>query len=106
MQKVFKFLNRLYPIFLLIILFIGFFLRTKAYLINQSFWHDECALAWNIINRSYKELFQPLRFLQSAPILFLIITKYLVEVFGKNEIVFRFIPYLSSILSLAGFYFI
>jgi len=106
MQKVFKFLNRLYPIFLLIILFIGFFLRTKAYLINQSFWHDECALAWNIINRSYKELFQPLRFLQSAPILFLIITKYLVEVFGKNEIVFRFIPYLSSILSLAGFYFL
>ena len=106
MQKFFKDGNNLYPIFLLLVFAVGIYLRTRVYLTNQSFWHDECALAWNIVNRSYRELFEPLRFLQSAPILFLITTKYLTEFFGKSEPVFRFIPYCFGVLSMVGFYFL
>lgn len=106
MQKFTNVLNKLYPIFLLLIFAIGFYLRTKVYLTNLSFWHDECALAWNILNKNYLELFQPLRFLQAAPLFFLLFTKVGTEIFGYNELVFRFIPYVSGILSIIAFYFL
>lgn len=106
MQRLFKVTKKIYPIFLILIFALGIYLRTKVYLTNQSFWHDECALAWNIINKSYTELFQPLRFLQSAPVLFLICTKLLINFFGKTEYIFRFIPYISSLLSIICFYFL
>lgn len=106
MQKLSKYSNIFYFLLIAFVFCIGIYLRTKTYLTNQSFWHDECALAWNIINRSYTELLQPLRFLQAAPCLFLIDTKFWVNHFGTNELVFRFIPYLSGIFSIIAFYFL
>ena len=106
MQKITNVLNKLYPIFLLLIFALSFYLRTKVYLTNQSFGHDECALAWNILNKNYVELLQPLRFLQAAPLLFLLFTKLETDIFGYSELVFRFIPYISGVLSIIGFYFL
>ena len=34
----------------------GIFVRLVQYLFNRSLWHDEAALALNIVNRSYLEL--------------------------------------------------
>ena len=39
-----------------------------------------------------------------APPLFLACVKFLISVFGKSDIVFRFLPFLSSILSVFVFY--
>ena len=70
MQRLNKFISKFYPVLLFLVFILAIYLRTKVYLTNQSFWHDECALAWNILNKNYIDLFQPLRFLQAAPVLF------------------------------------
>lgn len=88
-----------------IILF-GIFLRTKGLLSNPSFWHDECALAWNIKFKSTLGLFGHLRFLQVAPPFFLISAKLLTKIFGFSEITFRFVPYCFGCLSVIAFYFL
>lgn len=94
-----------YLVLTIIVLF-GIFLRLKGLLINPPFWHDECALAWNIKFKSSLGLFGALRFLQIAPAFFLIFTKLLTKLFGFSEIVFRIIPFLTGCLSIVGFYFL
>ena len=106
MEKAKKILQKLPYILLALIFILGIYLRTRVYLTNQSFWHDECALAWNIVNRDYLGLFQPLRFLQVAPSMFLIYTKILVKYFGTSELIFRIVPFVSSILAMFIFYFL
>ena len=106
MEKAKKILQKLPYILLALIFILGIYLRTRVYLTNQSFWHDECALAWNIVNRDYLGLFQPLRFLQVAPSMFLIYTKILVKYFGTSELIFRIVPFVSSILAMFMFYFL
>lgn len=88
------------------IMLLGFYLRFKGYLANPSFWHDECALAWNIKFKSYAELFGILRFLQVTPPLFSVATKALTQFFGFSELVFRFIPFVCGCLSIILFYFL
>lgn len=82
---------------------IAFYLRLDAYLINNSFFTDEILLAQNIIERNGIELFYPLNYFQSAPFLFLILSKA-VSLININELAFRFIPFISSILSVYLFY--
>lgn len=48
-------------------------------------------------------LFLPLNYFQSAPYLFLALSKF-VSNFGINELCFRFIPFLSSLISVYLFY--
>lgn len=98
--------NILYYLVLSIIIALGIGLRLKGYLINPSFWHDECGLAWNIKFKSYHELFGILRFLQVTPPLFSITTKLLTNIFGYSEKVFRLIPFLTGCLSAIAFYFL
>lgn len=94
-----------------IILF-GIFLRLKGLVVNPSMWHDESALAWNILNKNYLQLFGPLRFLQMAPPLFLVFTKFLVGVFhasekiGMCDFILKLIPFTCGILSIGIFYLI
>lgn len=93
-------------ILLCLIIILGILLRSKGYLDNPSFWHDECGAAWNIKFKTYKELFGTLRFLQVAPPFFLATTKFLTHIFGYSEIVFRFIPFITGCLSIPAFYFL
>ena len=96
-----KYLNFL---ILVSIFIIGFYLRLDAYLINNSFFTDEVLLFANIFSKNYLELIQPLQYFQSAPWLFLILNKFVVNHVGINELCLRFIPFLSSIISLFLFY--
>lgn len=106
MERTRKILQKIPHIFLVLIFILGIYLRTKVYLTNQSFWHDECALAWNVLNRSYLELFEPLRFLQVAPPLFLIYSKIIIKYFGTSELVYRLVPFVASLLSMVLFFFL
>lgn len=106
MQKSDLFKKWFYIICLGLIFVLGFYLRLKSYLINQSFNHDECALAWSVLNKSYVELFEPLRFLQVAPPLFLAFIKTLINVFGTQEYIYRSYSFVSSVLSIIAFYFL
>ena len=104
--------RNIYWILLGLVGFLGFTLRLKGLVSNPSMWHDECALAWNVINNSYGELFGKLRFLQVAPPMFLVISKILVTIFHvKNNIfacdfVLRLTPFFFGTLSIGAFYFV
>ena len=71
---------------------------------NRSLWHDEASLALNIINDV--NFFQPLLHNQFAPQIFMYITKLNTYIFGCNEMVLRFIPFIFGILSVFMFYFL
>jgi len=74
--------------------------------VEKSLWLDEAALALNILDKGYLELFSPLEYAQSAPPLFLCLTKVLVSIFGAGERALRFIPFLCSLGAVFGFYFL
>lgn len=78
-------------------------MQLSQYLYNRSLWADEAVLALNIVNRSYLELLQPLDYDQAAPIGFLIVEKFAVQLFGDNEYSLRLFPLLSGIISLLLF---
>lgn len=100
-----------YYILLCLILIFGFCLRLKGFLSNPSFWLDESALGWNVLNKRYIELFDKLRFLQIAPPLFLIFSKFLVFITDsyhhvyRCDMVLRLIPFIFGNLSMIMFYF-
>lgn len=90
-----------------ILLLFGVILRLLLFLfVDKSFWLDEAALALNVLDKGYLELFQPLQYAQSAPPLFLCFTKILVSIFGVSERVFRFIPLLCSVAAIFVFYYL
>lgn len=79
--------------------------RLETYLFNRQLWYDEAALASNFFEHSgFFWVFKHLNHCQMAPPLFLACVKFLISVFGKSDIVFRFLPFLSSILSVFVFY--
>ncbi len=87
-------------------LVIGIFLRIKFYLVNRPFWHDECSLAVNIINSGFGDyLVGPLPYFQSAPPVFMVLSKlmYLIHP-AAPELMLRFIPLLAGILSVPAFF--
>ncbi len=91
---------------LVLIFLLAIYLRLDAYLINNSFFTDEILLAQNIFERSYAELFLPLNYFQSAPYLFLLISKLISSTIGINEFCFRLFPFISSLISVFLFYLI
>src|SRR5574344_1953843 len=97
---------------LFLIVVLGIFVRIKCFLVNPSLWHDECALAWNVLHKNYAQLFGQLRFSQVAPPLFLISAKGLLDIckFGNNilytDMALVSIPFLSGILSFLAFFFV
>jgi Dolichyl-phosphate-mannose-protein mannosyltransferase len=82
----------------------GVLVRVVQYLANRSLWADEAVLALNTIDRSYGELFQPLDYNQAAPIGFLLVEKFIIQIFGNSEYALRLFPFLCAIASLFCFY--
>ena len=65
-------------IFVLLSIFVlGLYLRLDAFLLNNSFFTDEVLLFANVFSKSYIELFQPLQYFQSAPYIFLVLSKFI-----------------------------
>src|SRR4051794_12995091 len=79
---------------------LGVVLRWVQYWPARSLWHDEAALAVNIVQRSFAELLEPLDFNQGAPIGFLMVQKALGATFGYEARVLRFVPFLCAVLSV------
>lgn len=90
-----------YYISIVIISFMGIYFRTLGYLANRSLSGDEASLVRNILhfNSSLHLLSN-----QCAPSLFLVGTKLLTIFLGLEEQILRFIPFLSSIISIFVFY--
>ena len=88
---------------------IGIILRIKLYLYNNSFFIDECTLGYNIITKKYFELFLPLDIYQSAPPLFLVISKFILDISHQTgniytqDLALRVFPLCSSIVALPLF---
>ncbi|MBQ9245348.1 glycosyltransferase family 39 protein [bacterium] len=103
MENQVKKVNRL---ILGLIVFIGIFFRFNALIQNPSFWFDESALAYNIISLKYIDLFGVLHLQQVAPPMFLVLTKWIVSVFGTSELFFRLIPFVVGCLVFIPFYYL
>ena len=92
-----------------VLILLGFILRLKLYLYNNSFFIDECALGANIINRNYLELFLPLQLFQCSPPFFLMASKFILDISHQlgnlytQDLVLRFLPLFCSIASLPLF---
>lgn len=93
-----------YYILLSCIFLLGFLLRLKGLIANPSFWHDECALAWNVIHKNYGDFFSVLRFLQIAPPFFMIVAKIYTQIFGISDFVLRLVPFTFGIASMVMFF--
>lgn len=101
--------DRLYRIIVVFIFVLGVFLRLYAYFRNISFWGDEACIALNIIERSYSGLFKGLDYLQVAPPMFLVCSKFIYQLINPisdffRDMVFRLIPMISGIAAIPVFY--
>ena len=83
---------------------LGIFLRAKLYIINNVFGDDECRLAITMFEKSSLQMFMPLGDAQSAPPLFMFVSKCLTNILGYSEIVLKFLPFISGIASIFVFY--
>lgn len=107
MKDIFLFIKKNnFNLLIILLLVFGILLRLKGFLYNPSFWHDECALGWNIKALGYGELFGTLKFLQMAPPFCLIFTKAVTQIVGFSDFSLRIIPFIASFLSLFSFYFL
>jgi 4-amino-4-deoxy-L-arabinose transferase-like glycosyltransferase len=82
-------------------LIVGIALRAFHYIHNRSLWEDEVFLASSLVHMDFKALtFQPLEYMQRAPLGFLWLEKLAVSMFGNHEMSLRLVPLLASITSL------
>ena len=84
-----------YSISTLLILFV--------YYSNRSLFLDGLNLARNVAESSFTELMQPLKYEQSAPILFLFLSKISTLFFGVSEYSLRLLPLISGLACLYFF---
>ena len=102
-EKIFT--NTLFYILIFLIIFCGIFIRTRLYLLQAPLWLDEMMLAYSFTDYSFTDIFtKGLEAFQKAPPLFCAIILFIRNLFGINELTLRFIPYISGILALFGFF--
>jgi uncharacterized membrane protein len=83
---------------------VGIILRVAQFFYNRSLTEGEAALALNIVGRTYIELLKPLNYVQAAPVGFLMIQRFFVELFGSGEYAMRIFPLIAGIVSLLLLY--
>jgi len=83
---------------------IGAVLRVAQYLAATSLWGDELYVVRNVVSKGPVALLtQPIGDLQIAPCGFVLLLKLVVTLMGTSEYSLRFIPFLSSLLTLPLF---
>ena len=92
------------------IVILGILIRCFAYFRNISFWGDEAALALNIMNKSYLELFKGLDYLQVAPPMFLVMSKFFFFFLNPvydclRDLLLRWLPAAAGIAAIPLFYY-
>lgn len=93
-------------IFMGLIFVFGVVLRLKTYLLANSLWHDEYALAGSILTRNFFSLLQPLEYQQKAPAIFMMLNKLVYYCFGISVLSLKVVPMLSGLFSVIIFYFL
>jgi hypothetical protein len=76
---------------------------TWHYAQANTFFIDEVKLLWNVADRDWWTLFEPLQNNQVAPVGFLVMEKAVISTLGVNELGSRFLPLLSMALAVALF---
>ena len=89
-----------------LIIFIGFLLRLKIFYDNPSFWFDESALGFNVLELNFKDFFGILHLQQVTPPLFLVISKFLTKIFGAGDMNLRLLPFIIANLNMLLFMFL
>ena len=87
-----------------VIVFIGFLARLKLFIDNPSFWFDESALGFNILELNLRELFGILHLQQIAPPFFLASVKIIVNIFGASDMNLRLCPFFAGNISMLIFW--
>ena len=82
---------------------LGLALRSYHYFRGPSMWHDEAAVALNVLSKNYSELLGPLTFHEAAPPLFLWIEKAVSAALGDGVYALRLPPFLASCASMLLF---
>ncbi len=85
-------------------LFIGVILRGAVWLQQRSIFLDEANLMRNFVEKSYAGLFGHLDYQQYAPPLFSVVMKFILYVFGVNELSAKLFPLLCGVAILFVFY--
>lgn len=89
----------------IVILFtIGILLRLNFFIHSNVFEDDECRLILTLLDKSFLGLFGPLGVAQSAPPVFAVWSKCLMNIFGFKEHVMKFTPFAAAIASIFMFY--
>ena len=83
---------------------LGVLARVVRFAADRSLWRDECALAINVVERSFAGLLEPLDHAQVAPLGFLVLSKAMVAVFGSGEYALRLVPLAAGLGSLPLFF--
>ena len=92
-----------YNLFLILIFFLGIFIRTKLYVIKGVFEDDDCRLALAMFDKNLLQMFQPLGPFSSTPI-FLFFSKIIANITNYNEYALFIIPLFASILGMFFFF--
>ncbi|MCF2487401.1 hypothetical protein [Dyadobacter sp. CY347] len=86
---------------LYLLLAAGILIRVFHYIDNRSLWEDEVFLASSLIHMDFKALaWQPLEYMQRAPLGFLMLERLVVILWDNKEASLRLVPFLSGIASL------
>lgn len=86
---------------LVIFLILGILIRLFHFFYNRSLWMDEVYLSSSFLKMDAMQLLtHPLYYQQKAPIGFLLLVKFTVNIFGPNEMALRLIPLISGIAAL------
>ncbi len=88
------------------VIILGIYLRSVALFQANSIFLDEGLLIINFHEKNYWQMFLPLEHLQAAPPFFLILSKFMYQTFGINEVMLRFLPYIAGNFALIMFYFL
>ncbi len=88
---------------IVVLVFLGIALRAIPLIQNRCLWIDEAMLALNLVERTPRQLLEPLDWNQGAPAGFLLVTKAAIAVFGTSEWALRLFPFTGSLLGLMGF---
>lgn len=79
----------------------GIVVRIYQYIFHKDLWLDEAMIAYSAYGIGWSELFfQALPNLQSAPFLFLVVSKFLGSIFGYGEHTLYFLPCVFGIATL------
>lgn len=82
---------------------LGVLLRCTRYMLRFPLWADEAFLSFNVMDRGFADLTEPLVYGQVSPVLFLAAQMAVTKLAGFNELALRLVSFLSGIGSLLLF---